>query len=189
MRRSRRGDGCGRRGGEADGRTIGERLFGQQRVEFECYRQEATKEETGVSAGVRGWGRERAFRFSPSTSLDVIERPRPGFSPSSSHCFISFSPIHLFSFLSLLLSFSRLSTLLIYDPPRPATPSMDQHQQQSQPMHDDSSQNFVASQYAMYPSSEDDTAGYLVYPQMQQPGYPPVVHNPGAPPRGFLHFA
>lgn len=56
-------------------------------------------------------------------------------------------------------------------------------------MHDDSSQNFVASQYAMYPSSEDDTAGYLVYPQMQQPGYPPVVHNPGAPPRGFLQSA
>ncbi|KAM5531338.1 hypothetical protein V8D89_014983 [Ganoderma adspersum] len=73
--------------------------------------------------------------------------------------------------------------ILIYDPPRPATPTMDQHQQQSQPMHDDSSQNFVASQYAMYSSSEDDTAGYLVYPQMQQTGYPPVVHNPGAPPR------
>lgn len=66
---------------------------------------------------------------------------------------------------------------------------MDQHQQQSQPMHDDSSQNFVASQYAMYSSSEDDTAGYLVYPQMQQTGYPPVVHNPGAPPRGFLQSA
>ncbi|KAI1793994.1 hypothetical protein LXA43DRAFT_884480 [Ganoderma leucocontextum] len=62
-------------------------------------------------------------------------------------------------------------------------PGMDGSGQQPQPMHDDDSQNFVPSQYAMYSPSEDGNAGYLVYSQMQQPGYPPVVQHPGAPPR------
>ena len=61
---------------------------------------------------------------------------------------------------------------------------MDHQQQQPQPMHDD--QNFVATQYAMYPGSEDDTS-YLVYPQMST--YQNVVQHPGPPPRGFLHLA
>ncbi|KAL7285614.1 hypothetical protein ACG7TL_000718 [Trametes sanguinea] len=57
---------------------------------------------------------------------------------------------------------------------------MDQHQQPN--IHDDQSQNFVPSQYAMYPPSEDD-AGYLVYPP-QMPGYQGVVQqHPGPPPR------
>ncbi|KAI0673582.1 hypothetical protein C8Q78DRAFT_1067877 [Trametes maxima] len=43
-------------------------------------------------------------------------------------------------------------------------------------------QNFVPSQYAMYPASEDDS-GYLVYPP-QIPGYQGVVQqHPGPPPR------
>lgn len=64
---------------------------------------------------------------------------------------------------------------------------MDHQQQQPQQMHDDQSQNFVAPQYAMYPSSEDDT-GYLVYSQM--PTYQGVVQqHPGPPPRGFMQFA
>ncbi|KAJ2959586.1 hypothetical protein NUW54_g14470 [Trametes sanguinea] len=57
---------------------------------------------------------------------------------------------------------------------------MDQHQQPN--IHDDQSQNFVPSQYAMYPASEDDP-GYLVYPP-QMPGYQGVVQqHPGPPPR------
>ena len=52
--------------------------------------------------------------------------------------------------------------------------------------HDDQSQNFVASQYAMYPTSEDDQS-YLVYNQM--PGYQGVVPHPGPPPRGFMQHA
>ncbi|KAI0718869.1 hypothetical protein C8T65DRAFT_569940 [Cerioporus squamosus] len=60
-------------------------------------------------------------------------------------------------------------------------PGMDTNGQQPQQMHDDQSQNFVASQYAMYPPSEDDT-GYLVYSQM--PTYQGVVQqHPGPPPR------
>ena len=57
---------------------------------------------------------------------------------------------------------------------------MDPHQQ---PIHNHDDQNFVASQYAMYPASEDDN--YLVYNQMQ--GYQGVVQqHPGPPPRGFF---
>ncbi|OJT08487.1 hypothetical protein TRAPUB_670 [Trametes pubescens] len=60
---------------------------------------------------------------------------------------------------------------------------MDQHQQ---PIHDDQSQNFVQSQYSMYPTSEDDQA-YLVYPSQLQAGYQPVIQqqhpHPGHPPR------
>ena len=60
---------------------------------------------------------------------------------------------------------------------------MDPHQQ---PIHNHDDQNFVASQYAMYPASEDDN--YLVYNQMQ--GYQGVVQqHPGPPPRGFMQFA
>ncbi|OSD06124.1 hypothetical protein PYCCODRAFT_1442922 [Trametes coccinea BRFM310] len=61
--------------------------------------------------------------------------------------------------------------------PRPA-------EEASRPSGMDSSgsQNFVPSQYAMYPPSEDD-AGYLVYPP-QMPGYQGVVQqHPGPPPR------
>ncbi|KAI8981215.1 hypothetical protein BD414DRAFT_419943 [Trametes punicea] len=64
-----------------------------------------------------------------------------------------------------------------------ARPSgMDASGHQQPPIHDDQSQNFVPSQYAMYPASDDDP-GYLVYPP-QIPGYQGVVQqHPGPPPR------
>ncbi|RPD65020.1 hypothetical protein L227DRAFT_494428 [Lentinus tigrinus ALCF2SS1-6] len=61
-------------------------------------------------------------------------------------------------------------------------PGMDANGQQPQQMHDDQSQNFVASQYAMYPPPSEDDTGYLVYSQMST--YPGVVQqHPGPPPR------
>ncbi|KAI0334494.1 hypothetical protein GY45DRAFT_1242855 [Cubamyces sp. BRFM 1775] len=63
---------------------------------------------------------------------------------------------------------------------RPSGMNADGHQQP--PIHDEQSQNFVPSQYAMYPASEDDQS-YLVYPP-PIPGYQGVVQqHPGPPPR------
>ena len=105
-----------------------------------------------------------------------------------------FLPVAAFSF-SLLLFFhapyissaSPFFSLILLSPFSPrstvhdhATPPMDPHQ----PIHhDDQSQNFVASSYAMYPPSEDDQS-YLVYSQMAP--YQGVVQHPGPPPRGFF---
>ncbi|KAI0361132.1 hypothetical protein OH77DRAFT_1390872 [Trametes cingulata] len=60
---------------------------------------------------------------------------------------------------------------------------MDSNGHQQPPIHDDQSQNYVPSQYAMYPASEDNQ-GYLVYPP-QIPGYQDVIQqqHPGHPPR------
>ena len=108
-------------------------------------------------------------------------------------------PIHLVPaphlFFSInAFSFSSISSKSRANPPsHPTTPHdpqrytvMDQHQQP--PIHDEQSQNFVPSQYAMYPASEDDQS-YLVYPP-PIPGYQGVVQqHPGPPPRGFMQSA